>query len=172
MFTDAEKIGRYGISKEELRAFKWIQNANPTFPEFFVRAYPIPYDNWSALSHREFDFIIRFENLQADFANVLRQLGIEPLRPLPVKNKTGEKQSEFLAYYTPDVIPHAKRVFGHFMCDWGYTFPPDWGDYTPSKKEALEFIAWRRIRRAYWRHANRTSNPLLRRIGLRLKQML
>ncbi len=172
MFTDAEKIARYGITTQELRAYHWIQDANPNFSQFLRRAYPIPHDNWSALSHHAFDAIIRFENVQSDFAEALKRLGFDAVRPLPVKNKTGDKDKNYLAYYTPDVIPHAKRVFGHFMREWSYDVPPTWGAFTPSKRQDIEFAAWRIVRKLYWRYANRTSNPVLQKIAVRLKQML
>lgn len=38
---------------------------------------------------------MRFENLQADFAQVLNLLGIEQIRPLPVINRTSDKKSDF-----------------------------------------------------------------------------
>lgn len=172
MFTDRERIERYGISRQELRFYRWVRDTNPSFAQFLVHAYRFPHDNWSALSHRNFDSIIRFEHLQTEFGETLKRLGLELKRPLPVKNKTGGKDSEYLAYYTPEVIPHAKRAFGHFMREWGYSFPPAWGEFTPSWRDEFEFAAWRLLRTFYWRHANRTAHPVVRKIGMQLKEML
>lgn len=172
MFTDKFKIAHYGITRKELAFYEWIRDANPTFPQFLVRAYRIPHDNWSAQSHHEFDAIIRFENLQADFGKVLERLGIETLRPLPVRNKTADKSNEYLMYYTPAVIPHARRIFGPFMRGWGYHFPREWGEFRPLRRDELEFQVWRRLRLLYWRHANRTANPTVQSIASRLKEMV
>jgi hypothetical protein len=170
MYTDPEKRVRYGITGGELRMYHWIQSANPGFPEFMRRAYRIPYDNWSTLSHREFDFLIRFENLQADFQEGLGRLGLEVLRPLPRRNATRDKEPDYLTYYSPEVIPHAKRIFGHFMSEWGYKFPPEWGTFSPTMWDDVEFAAWRFARTMYWRYANRTSNKAIRALGVRVKE--
>lgn len=169
MFTDPEKRVRYGITNAELSTFRWIRDEQPVFSKFLRRAYRIPYDNWSALSHRQFSFIIRFENLQGDFDRVLERLGLTVVRPLPRRNATETKNEEYLTYYTPDVVPYAKRIFGHFMREWGYVFPPEWGPYTPTAREEFDFSMWRRARMLYWRYANRTSSKPLRALGVRVK---
>jgi len=79
-------------------------------------------------------------------------IGIEPKRPLPVINKTGAKRDEFVSYYTPDIVPQAKRVFGPFMKKWGYDFPPGWGEYAYPLIHRIEFLAVDTIRQIYWRH--------------------
>lgn len=62
-------------------------------PAYFRRAFrrPIPYDNFSREAHGQFDFVMRSENLSDDFAKVLGMLGIEPIRPLPVVNRTTQR---------------------------------------------------------------------------------
>jgi hypothetical protein len=39
-----------------------------------------------------------------DFAEVLKLIGIEPKRPLPVVNKTVGRERDFVSYYTPETI--------------------------------------------------------------------
>ena len=64
------------------------------------------------LSQRASDFVIRFEQLAEDFDEMLRRLGITPVRALPVRNETSRPRDE-----TADPVPEAFRPF---MVEWGY----------------------------------------------------
>jgi hypothetical protein len=132
--------------------FRFIKETEADFSTYFKRFYKIPYNTWSDLSHKQFDYVIRFENLQNDFASVLALIGIEPQRPLPALNKTGGKDRDFLSYYTPEIIPRAKHVFGPYMKRWGYAFPPDWGDDSVSWWQASQFEFFNLFRNVYWRY--------------------
>jgi hypothetical protein len=87
--------GRYSeprgvVTKRDIALFRFVERTGADFSAYFRHAYrrPIPYDNFSNEAHRRLDFVMRFENLQEDFARALRQIGIEPQRPLPVVNMT------------------------------------------------------------------------------------
>lgn len=134
------------------RRFRFVQNTDADFPTYFMKFYRIPYNNWSSLSHKRFDYVIRFENLQDDFAKVLKLLGIEQKRPLPVVNKTGGREEDFLSYYTPETIARAKWVFGSFMEQWGYEFPPEWGDRSLHWLSRAEFDFFNIFRYFYWKY--------------------
>ena len=100
----AERRGHVG--RHALEQFIFVKNSSADFATYFKKFYKFPYDNWSNLSHKEFDFVIRFENLQDDFAKVLELLGIEQKRPLPLVNKTAEKD-HFSSYYTPEIYAYS-----------------------------------------------------------------
>jgi hypothetical protein len=135
-----------------LMMFDFVKDTRADFPAYFKKFYKVPYNTWSDLSHYKFDFIILFEHLQQDFDSALRLIGIEPIRYLPVMNKTEEREGDFLSYYTPETIPQAKRVFGPYMKQWGYEFPREWGaDSTPWWNQ-LEFEFFNVFRRVYWRY--------------------
>lgn len=162
---------RYGDSKNwkksratpyELFRYNWVKNNEATFADYFKRFYFFPYDNWTRLSHRGFDFVIRYENLQEDFATAFSLLGIEQKRPLPLINKTGEKKRDFSTYYTPDIRKRAKRVFGPYMKEWGYEFPPEWGDLSVSWPNQAAFdilglVRWKVLPRLRF-----VSRPIVR----------
>jgi hypothetical protein len=154
VFTDPKMWKKNGgwVTDYDIRRFNFVKRTNADFPTYFRKVYgPWPYDNWSSLSHRRFDFIIRFENLKDDFAQVLELLGIEPKRPLPVVNRTAEKGRDFWSYYTPEIRDQAKRVFGPFMRRWGYGFPSEWGDTSvPWRSQLLFHIAGFLRRRLEW----------------------
>jgi hypothetical protein len=151
-FTDKSRLREHKILVrfDDLRKFRFIQKNEASFAEFFLRFYCLPYNNWSQLSHKQFDFILRFESLQADFSEVLRRLGLQQVQPLPAVNKTAEK-GHFLTYYTPETFKRARRVFGPFLEKWGYEFPEEWGDVKISWTSRVEFAACNLPRQVYWR---------------------
>lgn len=153
-FTDPVKVGRKRTSIYYLDnlAFRFVREKDADFPTFFKTFYRIPYNNWSQLSHKQFDFIIRFEHIQDDFARALERIGIQPKRQLPMINQTGGKRRDFWSYYTPETIPHAKRIFGPFMKKWGYEFPQEWGATEVAWWNQIEFEFFNLFRNVYWKH--------------------
>jgi hypothetical protein len=91
-----------------------MRNAHEDFETFLRKSYRLPYNDWSSLCHRDFDFVIRVENLQEDFAQMLQLLGIEQRRPVPWASKTVGKGRDFLSYYTPQTRRRAKWIFGPY----------------------------------------------------------
>jgi hypothetical protein len=153
-YTDPKRGKRVRgiVARWYFQRFQFVKQAQPDFATYFQRYYRTPYNNWSSLSHKNFDFIIRFERLQDDFAQALHLIGLEPVRPLPLTNPTSQKSRDFLAYYTPDIREHAKFVFGPYMKQWDYTFPPEWGDSTPSQWSEWEFNFLNLFRMLYWKY--------------------
>ena len=135
----------------ENRRYRFVRRTHADFPAFFRRYYHLPYDNWARLDHGNFDFLVRFENLQEDFATVLGILGVEQDRPLPVINRTTGK-ADFASYYTPDTIERAKRVFGPYMERWGYAPPAEWGKPSFPRVHRAVYDALGVPRTIYWRH--------------------
>lgn len=140
------------VTSGHARTFDWLHASEADFPAFFRREYRLPYDNWSSEAHDKFDFVIRFERLAGDFATVLQRLGIEQRRALPIVNNTAKDGRNFTDFYTPEIIPQAKRLFGPFMRKWGYSFPEEWGDDSVSTVAQLTFHALGVVRRVYWRY--------------------
>ena len=102
--------------------------------------------------HMGFDFVIRFEKLGEDFAKVLSLVGIEKVRSLPVVNPTAKKGKNFISNYSPQTIRRAKWVFGPFMQKWGYEFPQEWGGWSVSWLNRMEFEFFNIFRTFYWRY--------------------
>ncbi len=124
------------VSRAKLRRFKYVTEKKATFPEFFFRFYRLPMENWSSLDHNRFDFVYKLENIQEDFAELIRRIGLELVRPLPILHKTEDKES-WHSYYTPETRRHARFVFGPLMEQWGYDFPPDWDGDVPRSAKAV-----------------------------------
>ena len=161
-YTDPDKLKRRQknfVERIETRLFHYIKRNEVDFETFFLKVYRIPYNDWSSLDHGEFDFVIRFEKLQEDFAEALRLIGIEQVRPLPVRNKTPAREQNYLSYYTPATIGRAKRVFGPYMEQWGYEMPAEWGDDSLSKWNYAEFKFFTFLRTLYWKYLRSFAYP-------------
>lgn len=152
----ANKI-QHGFLRKHLM-YRWnrrshaeIVGRNLSFSQWFLRNHKVPYASWAILDHHRFDKVIRYEHLQADFADALRILGVEQKRPLPVGNKTAKEGRHFTAYFdTDEARRHAKFIFGPYMEQFGYSFPEDW-DHLQVPRSA--FVAYRGLnlaRKFFW----------------------
>lgn len=135
-----------------LPRLRYVKMYNPDFERYFQKYYIIPYDNWSVLDHDSFDAIIRFESLNKDFMNVLSDIGIKPVRDLPVTNKTREKARHFEEYYTKPIQKRAVFVFGPFMKRWKYNFPDSFNNTEISIKSCVFHYMINLIKKFYWIH--------------------
>ncbi|MFN0178719.1 MAG: hypothetical protein ACKVZ0_07930 [Gemmatimonadales bacterium] len=122
--TQYESNGGW-IPQTHVEKFDFIRDNAADFPTFFRRFYRGVFNEWVLLGSRDFDFVIRYENLQADFATALNRIGIPQVRELPVVNR-GTERRHYSEYYPPDLQPLAARVFGPFMEKWGYELPSSW----------------------------------------------
>jgi hypothetical protein len=155
-FTDPGRVAlRNSLAgRLERRIYRWVQDNDASFEDFLLRWYKVPYDTWAALDHKRMNAILRLESLPEDFDRTLRQIGIQPLRPLPVVNATPERdrQQDLSAYYTPRARRRARWVFGPYMEEWHYAFPPDWGPMTVPLWSKLFLRVTRAVRGVYWRY--------------------
>lgn len=133
-----------------LRRFNFVQKNKADFSTYFLKFYKMPYSDWSCLYHKKFDFIIRFENIQHDFAKALKLIGIEPKRSLPFLNITNQRKRNFLTYYTPETINRAKKIFGPFMKEWSYEFPPECGNNKVSWSTHIQYNFFNIFRKLFW----------------------
>lgn len=145
-FTNPDKLEANGgfITAIDSEKFELIHNQGMSFPNYFQRYFTSVYNNFYMLLYDKFDFIIRFENLSEDFSTALKKIGLEPIRPLPLVNKTNKgamEKQDFWSYYTPEVHDQVIRTHGPFMKKWGYTFPESWGDISIPQMSTLRFYS-------------------------------
>ena len=112
------------VLDSHLNRYEFVEKNNASFSTFFQHFYKSIYNNWFLIGHAEFDFIMRFERIDEDFENILRQTGIEPVRSLPVINAS-QRSQQLADYWTPAAYIHAAHIFGPYMRKWGYEFPID-----------------------------------------------
>jgi len=140
-FTNPQHWRRNGghVSDKDLEQFRFIQKDNADFATFFMKFYQLPYDSYGYPDPDDFDEVIRYEKLQEDFSGVLRRLGIEQVRPLPLVNKTSGKEADFWSYFPTHVQKRSTHVFGPYFMMWSYDFPSSWGKWHLSPLAANEF---------------------------------
>ena len=144
------------------RKYAFVKGSDTDFNAYFKKYYRLPYDDWSSLSHRELDYVIRFEHLQKGFAEVLDLLGTKQARPLPQLNATADRSQDSLSCYSRDSIGRAKWVFGPFMKEWGYEFPAEWGDDDVHWLSQTVYQLLRWPRKLYWQHLKQGLVPRVR----------
>lgn len=137
-YTDREGRGRW-VTPEHEERFRYVAE-NGDFDTFLHKFYKSVYNNWFLIGHRRFNYVMRFENLEADFSKVLEQLEIQPTEPLPITNKSARPR-EYADMYKQESIRFAAKVFGPFMLEWGYAFPESWGAVKVPLKSRLAFRA-------------------------------
>jgi len=133
------------------RKFRYVQEHQPSFSDFFMKFYKIPYSNWAILDKERMDGVIRFEHIQEDFIQVLKDIGITPARALPQGNKTEAKTKGFIAHFdTPESQEKAALIFGPFMKEWGYSLPAEWKvDSLMSEKEGA-YHRYNYFKKIFW----------------------
>lgn len=68
------------------------------------------------------DRVLRFEHLEQDFAETLRELGLETSPPLPAVNVTQNRRESYRAYYSRSSRRLVERVFAPDLQRFGYRF--------------------------------------------------
>jgi hypothetical protein len=151
-FSDPKAAEALIIDYSDLDKYKFVRVEGINFEDYFRKYHRRPFNSMIALSASFLDLVIRYERLQEDFARALQVLGIKQVRPVPVSNKTRGRRPDWKSYYSPDIVEQAKKRFGPFMERWGYTFPPEWGDYARTWRDAFEFRALATAQSLYLRH--------------------
>lgn len=157
-FTDPARFERNGgwVTEADLERFEFIQRTDGDFKAYLERFHAgsrpsISQYNWGK---KRYDFLIRFENLNADFHAFLRAVGIEPVRDLPAANVTAARDKDFFATYPPELREHLRAVYGPLAAEWGYDFPEEWGAGPLPVSSRLQY--------ALWNTAGRVSTQVLR----------
>ena len=129
------------------------------FNEYFLRHVRLIYANPISILGRRYDFVYRFEEINEGWDRFFKGIG-ETWIPMPHGNKTAERSSDFLNYYSRSSQVRARRIFGPFMEEWSYEFPDWWASgSSPSYFELKGALLIRRIQwlsrwptelRTYW----------------------
>ncbi len=176
-FSNPEHLKSMKVDSLDVKRFEFIRDTNASFKTFFMQSsfWERPYSGMFELSSNHLDFVIRHENLQDDFTEVLRILGIAQVRPVPILNKTQGREADWRSYYTPPMIEKAKRVYGPFMMKWGYEFPDTWGEYRVSWKKQMEFRFVTLMMSIYlsnFRYSERTYARIVRELRARVRRFI
>ncbi|OGY49124.1 MAG: hypothetical protein A3D39_01735 [Candidatus Buchananbacteria bacterium RIFCSPHIGHO2_02_FULL_39_17] len=116
----------------------FIVRKQPTFADFFKKFYRFSiYNEWKTLKFNRLNAVYRFENLQSDFSEILKKIGISQVRPVLIINQTPKDQPNFQDHYPVEIQGWAKIIFGDYMRKWGYQFPADWAE--PNLKQRFYY---------------------------------
>jgi hypothetical protein len=157
-YTDPARLGARAHRRA---AYEFVAREGHSFADYLAEFHRLPFDNDTLIAHRDLDYVIRYERLQDDFAEVLRRLGIEQVRPLPVVNRT-EGKAPYLSYYDEPAQARARSIFGPYMRKWGYDLPEPWPDRRVPARATLAFDALGMIRSVYRRRIRGHDNPIAR----------
>lgn len=136
------------LSRRGLRQFLYVKENGASFQDYFRRFFVLPYVNTSVLVHGRMNALLRFEDIQNDFAQVVQRLGLDFVRDLPHVNPTDKQGKSFEMYYE-GMEAHARRVFGPLNQLWGYDFPSGWSQEVPLAS-GIAFSFSRAGKTAFW----------------------
>ncbi len=141
------------VTEKSIKLFKFIQENQTNFSEFLKKLYPIPipFSSTINLNKPHCDYIIRFENINEDFSEVLKLLNLKQVRPLPLINVT-KKKKDFLDYYNDDILKYAIKIFGPFMNEWGYKFPESWSNSKINPFNVMKYELAKIIKSYYYKY--------------------
>lgn len=151
----------YKFEKSSLRFYekyyliprvKYIKRHNPSFDDYLRKFHKWPYVDWSVLDHNKFNYLIKFENLNEDFKQVLKNLNIKVKRNLPKTNVTINKNS-FEHYLTPENVDLYIKIFGPAMSKMNYKMPFGTDlNSNISKKDWFKYHLIKSIKTFYWQN--------------------
>lgn len=122
-YTDQSQWIEHGgwVTPRLRRLFKVVHTPGITFAVFLRKAFPYSYSSRVCANKKYCNNFIRLESVQSDFDSVLKSIGIEKQRDIPLRNVTQEKKP-YMQYYaeSADAREYAARTFGPFMEEWGY----------------------------------------------------
>jgi hypothetical protein len=160
-FTDEQSADQLLTDYADYKKFTFIQKS-ASFSQYLHRYYRWPYGDIIDVASDRYNVVIRFEDLQAGFSEVLSKLGIDQVRPIPVTNRTQGRKADWYSYFTPEVIDHAKRVFGPYMQKWDYAFPESWGNETVSSFNKATYWLLCNLRQVYYTRFRYNQNGIAR----------
>jgi hypothetical protein len=175
VYSDRQALSKMeAIDYADLAIYRYIQRSKPTFESYLLRSrlWDRPHSSMIDVSAPGLDYVMRFENLNDDFLKVLKRLGLDPVRPVPVKNRTLGRKADWRTYYTPQMIDKVKRVYGPFMQRWEYPLPSDWGENRVSEFRKFQYhlsIIMKRIYLTHFRYSDSFSSKLVRKLNAVLK---
>jgi hypothetical protein len=112
IYTDSKYFIENGgfVSRKARRMHHTVHGNKLTFEEYINHIYRHkPYDNDLSLNARYLTDFIDFNNITEDFRSCLVNIGIDPVRQLPLYNKTNKVTNE-----SPLPLGTVRKVFGPF----------------------------------------------------------
>ena len=151
-FSNPESASQLLMDYVDYAKFEFVRDPEVDFADYFRKFHRHPFGSLVDIRSDRFDYVIRYEDLQAGFSEALSRLNLKQERLLPLVNKTEGRSKSWLDYYTEDIQGQAMRVCGPFMAKWGYEFPPGWDQKRSRSTNTLEYRVYTLIRNYYLTH--------------------
>ena len=126
-FSRGQLRGGRPIHPEAMERYRYLETTDADFSDYFLKFYTKPYGiGFHEQTLRYMDFIIKYESLESDLKQVLALTGIpaESIE-LPKVNTTHKSNQGFKSFYSPEALERARKVFGFFMEQYGYSITRD-----------------------------------------------
>lgn len=81
------------LRKIDRQRYAVVQREQLSFSDYVKRYHLLPYDTFFSLNKPYVDFVIEFSDLSNSFRQFLLACGIEPVRDLPIENKSSNKSA-------------------------------------------------------------------------------
>ncbi len=128
-YTDPRAFSEHGgsVRRGGRERYEFLHRTQADFSAYFLRFHrQVQVSPWVG-DQRRADLVIRFEDIQEGFSELLRLVGLDQQRPLPRLNATAGRTADYLGLYGPAIRRRAVTVLGPAMLEWGYRWPEDWG---------------------------------------------
>ncbi len=152
---------KWYIRMHELRRAEFFKKeGDKSFPTFFLSLFRLPYIKPRIIvefATVKFDYIIRVENLQKDFAEVLQKLGLERKQPVRSYNVSTKGKVDLNDYYPNRIRKRAVWILGPMMNLMGYEFPEEWKVKRIPVLSKLYFKMMEPMCHIYWDYLNHSK---------------
>lgn len=112
VFTQPDYFRENGgwVSRRARKVFNAVTCNDLDFSGYLDIQYRVPYDSVFSLNRPYLNYILDFEDLAGSFENLLMQIGIDPIRKIPIFNDT--KKTSLM---TPLDGDKRMKIFGPYL---------------------------------------------------------
>lgn len=110
VYTDPECFIENGgwVTKRARKFYTLVHGEKIDFELYVRKVHKTPYDSVYSMNRKYLDYIVDFSDLNESFHDCLKMIGIDPIRDLPIFNKTKNKHRYTIGRKLKN------RVFGPF----------------------------------------------------------
>lgn len=167
VFSNPESASQLLLDYVDYTKYEFVKEPKINFVDYFLKFHKRPFGGLVDICSDQFDYVIRYEDLQAGFSEVLNRLALKQIRLLPLVNRTEGRNKSWQDYYPSKIQGQAKRVCGPFMAKWGYEFPPEWGQTRLGWWITIEYRVYALMRNYYltkFRYKDTASSRFVRKL--------
>jgi hypothetical protein len=151
-FANVEAAQQFLSDYSDVKKYSAILKGKMNFADYLIAYHQRPYSDLLDNSYKYLTYLLRFEDLQNGFDEVLASLSIKKYGTLPITNQTVEKFNNWESYYPFELRMHAKKICTPYMMRYGYEFPVSWGNFDTVNYHVVKYNVYNLIRYIYVEH--------------------